>query len=106
MYLENVDIEDNCSNEHISNISNNNSSFILSGEGDQNEDFILQELRLWAVKHNVSQSSLTDLLHILAQYHPSLPMDSRTLLATPTSTPNISKLDTGDYYYFGLKYIF
>lgn len=75
-----------------------------SSEIENENENVLQKLREWAVKHNISRSSLTDLLHILVPYHPSLPVDSRTLLDTPTSSPNIIKLDTGNFYYFGLEY--
>lgn len=99
--------------ENSSNTSNNESTFLhRSNENlnssseieNENENNILQELRQWSVKHNISRSSLTDLLHILVPYHPSLPLDSRTLMDTPISTSNVIKLDTDELYYFGLEY--
>lgn len=103
IYFNNLDLQSNYSHEYnISSISSDNSSSIILQDDDEN--CILQELRTWALKYNVSRSSLNNLLRILAQYHPSLPIDGRVLLKTPRATPNIIKLDTGDFYYFGLEY--
>lgn len=38
----------------------------------------------------------------LSPYHPELPLDSRTLLNTPSFT-RINKLKTGEFYYLGLN---
>ncbi|XP_077270983.1 uncharacterized protein LOC143902160 isoform X1 [Temnothorax americanus] len=59
-------------------------------------------IRHWAViKHNISHSALTDLLHILHHFHPELPLTSKSLLETPVSI-NTKKLDTGEYCHIGL----
>ena len=67
---------------------------------DENENLGM-ELSNWAMKSNVSHSSLGELLQILVKYHPSLPKDPRTLL----STQKIIELKTipgGFYYHFGI----
>ncbi|KYM98121.1 hypothetical protein ALC62_11183, partial [Cyphomyrmex costatus] len=91
-------------NEHIKN----QSSLLLScdlknGINDIEDEStshsnLPQLIKYWAVvKHNnITHSVLTDLLHILHDFHPELPLDSRTLLQTPL------KLDTGEYCHIGL----
>lgn len=56
------------------------------------------KLAWWStVQHNIPRSALTDLMHLLKPDHPELPLDSRTLLKTPTTT-SLNSLDTGEYY--------
>ncbi|KAJ8942087.1 hypothetical protein NQ314_010160, partial [Rhamnusium bicolor] len=60
------------------------------------------KLKDWAtIENRVSQVALTSLLHILSPFHPELPLDSRTLLKTPKYIET-KKLETGEYYHFGL----
>ncbi|XP_030754939.1 uncharacterized protein LOC115881541 isoform X1 [Sitophilus oryzae] len=96
--LNNTDCSD------TSSISNSPSSSISDQDDSHQENTKLcQQLVEWAtVKHKITHSALTDLLHILSPYHPELPLDSRTLLATPNST-DIVTLETGQFCYFGLK---
>lgn len=71
-------------------------------EDESTSDFNLRELiRYWAVKHNITHFALTDLLHILHNFHLELPLNSKTLLQTPVSI-NKKKLDTGEYCHIGL----
>lgn len=58
----------------------------------------------WAIKHNITHSALTDLLHIMHNFHPELPLSSKTLLQTPVSI-NKKKLDTGEYCHISLTRI-
>ncbi|KAE8741055.1 hypothetical protein FOCC_FOCC013425 [Frankliniella occidentalis] len=58
-------------------------------------------LRKWAVGNNISNSSLTKLLHILQPVESSLPKDARTLLNINPVT-GLVKMGTGIYYNFGL----
>lgn len=55
----------------------------------------------WTIKHNVSHSAVSDLLHILAPFHSELPLDCRTLLCTPRNIVE-TKLDNGSYCHVGL----
>ncbi|VEN59027.1 unnamed protein product [Callosobruchus maculatus] len=60
------------------------------------------ELRLWAVSHNIPQNAVTDLLGILRSHTSHLlPKDCRTLLKTPRAI-DISPLGNGSYCHFGL----
>lgn len=61
-----------------------------------------KQLAEWAIEKHISHSSLTDLLHLLSPYHPELPLDSRTLLATPNTT-SVKDLETGQFIYFSMK---
>ncbi|VEN47147.1 unnamed protein product [Callosobruchus maculatus] len=61
------------------------------------------ELRLWAVSHNIPQNAVTDLLGILRSHTTHLlPKDCRTLLKTPRAI-DILPLGNGSYCHFGLK---
>ncbi|XP_039313125.1 uncharacterized protein LOC105205151 [Solenopsis invicta] len=107
-----------CDNNHISNQFSLVSSFdfksvINNTKGESTSHSNFRELiKYWAIiKHNITHSALTDLLHILHGFHPTLPLDSRTLdsrtldsrtlLQTPL-TINKKKLDTGEYCHIGL----
>lgn len=104
-YFDNLDLGNTCLNNEYNFLHTSSEDLNSSSEiENENENNVSQKLREWAVKYNISRSFLTDLLHILVPYHPFLPVDSRTLLETPTSSPNVIKLDTGDFYYFGLEY--
>lgn len=68
-----------------------------------------ENLRNWAIKHNISHLSLNDLLKILKEIGIDLPKDSRSLLDTPRFI-NIVPMGKGSYWYYGiinnLKHIF
>lgn len=99
---------DNCLTiDAVSDISNkgiNNSSDTDINNSSDNQSNFICELVKWATERHISlrHLALTDLLHILSPYHPELPIDSRTLLNTPISTP-INKLETGEFCYLGLN---
>lgn len=61
------------------------------------------ELRHWAVKHQVPNVMTSDLLFILKKKrHPFLPKDPRTLLKTKVNHV-ISYKCGGQYYHFGIS---
>lgn len=61
------------------------------------------ELRNWAIKNNIKQFALTELLKILKNRgHSSLPKDARTLLKTPQKV-GIVRMGAGQYWYRGLR---
>lgn len=62
-----------------------------------------ENLRQWALKHQISHSATTDLLKILKPCHPNLPVDSRFLLKTPKTIQNVYNLKNGEYAHFGIK---
>lgn len=61
-------------------------------------------LRNWALKNNITLSSLSELLNWLST-KPDLsdiPKDARTLLNTPRTT-DVQNMGSGQFYYFGLR---
>lgn len=67
-----------------------------------NKSNLSSSLLQWSLKYHVSQVAVTSLLHILSPFHPDLPLDSRTLLRTPTSMIE-TVLENGTYCHIGLK---
>jgi len=59
------------------------------------------DLKSWAVRHQITQASIGDLLAILRPAHPTLPQDARTLLGT-ASSGEISVICGGEYLHFDL----
>ncbi|KAB0790671.1 hypothetical protein PPYR_09371 [Photinus pyralis] len=96
---------------NVSDISNDCNTFEnmdhLSPATTSKENKILNSItsaiRTWAVTNpSVPHTAITSLLHILAPFHPELPLDSRTLLKTPSKF-NIRKLENGDLIYLGIQ---
>lgn len=69
---------------------------------DNIKDTLDHQLAEWAVKYNVTQTAVTNLLHILKPLHPQLPLDARTLLNTPRDM-SLKVVQPGVYYHFGFK---
>uniref|UniRef100_A0A1Y1K5S2 Transposase domain-containing protein n=1 Tax=Photinus pyralis TaxID=7054 RepID=A0A1Y1K5S2_PHOPY len=62
------------------------------------------ELREWALKHKITISALSDLLHVMKRGDiADLPLDGRTLLKTPKQITT-KVVAPGHYYHFGLLY--
>lgn len=55
-----------------------------SDNRDTNLSNLHKQLCLWSKKHNITNCALTDILHILKPHHPTLALDARTLLQTPS----------------------
>lgn len=89
-----------------SNLSSNESSCTenstCSSDGQQPHLNLVEELSNWSIKHNITQLATSELLKNLKPYHPSLPVDCRTLLNTPRNL-NVKHCCGGSYIYFGLK---
>jgi len=72
-----------------------------------NDSEILKlNLANWAIKRNVSQNTVNDLLSILKQHKcfAEIPNDCRTLLSSSSSkTKNIRIVNPGNYYHFSKK---
>lgn len=64
----------------------------------------LSELRVWAAQHNLTHSSINDLLNLLRTYkvQNEIPKDARTLLKTPR-TVSLVNVDGGEMFHFGIK---
>lgn len=77
-------------------------SYIIRNECNQKKT-LQEQLHTWAIEHNVTQKSLTALLHILhEQGHNELPKDARILLHTPKHTA-IRECAGGHLFYYGLQ---
>ncbi|XP_059361557.1 uncharacterized protein LOC132099120 [Carassius carassius] len=82
-------------NDSMDVTSESNSELVLSLE---------KKLSEWAMKFNISMTSLTHLLKILKEHDIDVPADGRTLLKTPRSgSLRITEKSCGKYTYFGLK---
>ncbi|KAK9966335.1 hypothetical protein ABG768_003453 [Culter alburnus] len=82
-------------NDSMDVTSESNSELALSLE---------KKLSEWAMKFNISMTSLTHLLKILKEHDIDVPADGRTLLKTPRSgSLRITEKSGGKYTYFGLK---
>ena len=62
---------------------------------------MMRRLGQWKLQHNITNSAFNDLLKIVRHEHPSLPKDSRTLVAPPKDL-QYTVLDDGTYHHFGL----
>lgn len=68
---------------------------------NNNANDLSSKLKSWIINFNVPRTTVTNLLHVLKEYHPELPLDYRSLLKTPKQS-TLYKLDTGEYVHFGL----
>lgn len=60
-------------------------------------------LRVWATTHNVTHTSVRDLISILNPHvNNILPLDPRTLMKTPRSI-KVEKIGGGEFVYFGIR---
>jgi hypothetical protein len=75
----------------------------LLSDFDVSDDDLSKLLAEWAVSFNISLTALGQLLSLLHKYHPSLPIDARTVLQTPRSTA-VKQLSDGEYYHFGITH--
>ncbi|ODN01297.1 hypothetical protein Ocin01_05388 [Orchesella cincta] len=65
---------------------------------------IRKRLTIWAIKYQVNQNAVSDLLKLLKQhkcFENDLPSDARTLLRTPRCT-DVREVQPGKYVHFGL----
>ena len=58
-------------------------------------------LHAWAIKNNITQSALGELLVVLKRLDPDLPKDPRTLLSS-RKVEGIESIEGGQYYHFGM----
>ncbi|CAH0560560.1 unnamed protein product [Brassicogethes aeneus] len=93
----NLDVIGNlvCGSEHV---AENNAS--PTSNTSKNNVTLCDKLRHWTITSKPTHNSITKLLHILSPLHPDLPLDSRTLLGTPTKI-KVEILDTGKYCHLG-----
>lgn len=71
---------------------------------DDHKSNLVKSLRTWAATENVSKTAINKLLQILNSYFPYLPLDSRTLLKSPTISGPCEILNTGKFSYLGIQY--
>lgn len=79
------------------------SDFEFNNNVDLSSD-LRSELKLWAIKHNITGSAVDDLLPLLSRHNPQLPLpkSSKTLLGT-ANRYKISDITGGKYHHFGLE---
>lgn len=84
--------------------ANESSSGGAGRDSDENCISFRQDLAQWSIKHNITATALTSLLHLLREHRVGveLPLDGRTLLETPKAT-NATQMLPGKYFHFGLK---
>ena len=71
---------------------------------DSDEVLNLAEcLAEWVRQFDISRAAVTSLLHLLHRYHPSLPIDGRTLLHTPRSTAVKEMAGNASYRHIGIQ---
>lgn len=101
-FNNNTVIFENISEDHESDSNNSSESSFLTNS-TENLDLKLI-LALWAIKHSITHSALSDLLKSLKQFpeFSDMPIDSRTLLKTPT-TICTKKIKDGIYHHIGLQ---
>lgn len=61
------------------------------------------QLAKWAVESKIPHNTISSLLEILQEYHPSLPKCARALLNTPRHH-EIKQVAGGSFYYFGVEF--
>lgn len=102
--------EDRNSNDHVDfennmGIASDSSDKDSESESENNQydqESFKEDLRNWAVTHQVPNSSISDLLSILRKQHAYLPRDPRTLLKTKVNYAVLNKCG-GQYYHFGMS---
>lgn len=101
--LSGSDLNNTYSSNDLFNISGfSNTETVESTHFNENENELKNDLKDWALRHNLTHVSVSDLLHILSPYHPLLPLDARTLLQTPVATTGQKQLSSGEYIHLGL----
>ena len=93
----------------MTDIDSSDTTSVLSDWSTQDSDAFPDEtklcgvLRQWYIRYNISLDALGDLLKSLHEYHPTLPVDARTLVKTPdTCSLNVKQIAGGHYYHFGI----
>lgn len=94
----------NCAQTSLNESVDNQINTILTLEDTHS---FREELSIWAVQCNVPHATVDKLLKLMKKHTnintTNLPLDSRTLLNTPSSnTINIRSIDPGQYSHFGL----
>lgn len=99
--FSNIDIVDSEASENVG--LSNNKIF------DEISPPIQESLKGWAIKYQIKHNAINELLSMLRQKCPELPIDARTLVQTPRTTIismlNGSDGKSGKYWHYGLKKI-
>lgn len=99
-----VGIASNCSESHspeLPSYYHDHSESATDNKDDRACDSFPTDLKVWAIKNNITHLALKELLKILHPYHSGLPLDPRTLLQTKSL--NIERLPFGEYIYLGIE---
>lgn len=102
-YVENNDaLYENDFSAYTSSDENESKNETKSTTVTQLNTSIGNDLREWALTHNVTHTALNGLLAILKKSGvESLPLDSRVLLNTPR-TISVRQMGVGEYWHYGL----
>jgi hypothetical protein len=89
--------------DHISDLESE-TSFNYSSDNSDIELSFKDNLRSWAIQHNITAVATDDLLKILIPAVPEcyLPLSSKTLLNTPVNY-TIDNFQGGQYFHFGIR---
>lgn len=85
-------------NSEVYNYLSDSSS---NSEKEDGEICFVNQIRIWALNHNITHCATRELLEILGPHFPNLPKDPRTLLATPRHVVHKS-IGSGKYHHFGI----
>ncbi|KYM98543.1 hypothetical protein ALC62_10742 [Cyphomyrmex costatus] len=95
----------NSTNNILSKQELNVTEIVDHGKCTNSDYELAQDLKIWAVKRNITLTALSDLLKILKKYnYKLLPMCAQTLLKTPRDTKSLIREFKGDgeFWYYGI----
>lgn len=99
--------DDDAITEELDNVTKNSDVEEVDIEQERllnNQLYLLEQLRVWALKHNVPHTTINALLKIMNTINiVKLPEDSRTLLQTPKHITDVTSMGNGQFWYHGLK---
>ena len=81
--------------------ADSDSDGVSSADSIRSDEELAQLLARWKIENNISMTAFGSLLRLLHLYHPSLPLDPRTLLETPRSVA-VKEISGGSYYHIGI----
>ncbi len=67
------------------------------------DESLKAKLASWQVKHHISHAHCDDLLKILNEFHPDLPLFTRTLVGTPRKAISLRPVLPGKYAHIGIE---
>lgn len=98
------DNSDNPMNENIDTNLDSCEDVEITPENSKRRLDVKEDVKAWALKHNITHAAVGDLLKMLQEHMPysGFPSDPRTLLKTPRRV-NIEYIEGGQLYHFGIE---